>query len=134
MAVEIGEFVIPPRHVTALESKLAEKPGTWHVVSATPETGTYALCCDMGDGNMALANIVLDVSPVLDMNAEMLNNAQGKRFGTGQIVARIPMSLRFAKNALGGLGEALDAQDFKHARNILNDSDYRALRSFPGRL
>lgn len=67
------------------------------------------------------------VEPVLEANAALRAENQGKRWGNGQIVASIPTDILYR--------ELMPAQiqgDRKYVKKWLNDSDHAAFRTFEG--
>jgi hypothetical protein len=69
------------------------------------------------------------VDPILEHNKAELNDNAGKRWGEGRIAARVPLDVYFDK-----IVPAKKAGDQKYIKKMLNDSDYRDFRTFPGRL
>jgi hypothetical protein len=66
---------------------------------------------------------------LFEQNKARYNENAGQKFGDMAQVADIPASLYFRKFA-----EARNNGDDKYIRKILNDSDYRNLRTRPGKL
>ena len=127
-----NDVYVPPDDLAALEREMSDKPGNWRVFSAHPDTGIYTLMADAGDGkHMISCKIQLDTEPVLDWNNEDEIESHSKRFGDGQVIARVPDHLLYANEA-GNIGRAFAEGDMNHVRKILNDSDYRRFRSFRG--
>lgn len=69
------------------------------------------------------------VDPILEANKAKMNASIGQRFGTGKIVASIPLPLYYDK-----IVPARQQKDTAYINRILNDSDYEKLRTFGGRL
>lgn len=111
---------------------MSNRPGDWHVLLAHPGEGKYTLACDMG-ASVAVYSMQIDTSPLFDLNNSDENDSTGKRFGDGQVVARFPDHLLYSPE-LKEVGKAMDEGDRKHLRKVLNDPDFRKLRSFRGRL
>lgn len=134
VTVDPGQNV-PPDDLVALRREMADKPGNWRVFSMQPDTGTYTLFTNIdGDPDRWLGyRVQLNSEPLFDMNNEDEIASQGKRFGDGQIVARIPMHLIYS-NETKEIGKAFDQEDRAYARKVLNDGDFRKFRSFRGKL
>ena len=128
-----ADVYVPPKHLAAIEKYMWDYAGDWHVIRALPDTGDYALQCEIDDKMGAVVNVTLDIEPILDLNAEAYNDSNGKRFGDGQVIARVPMSLLY-NGALEGLGRALNEGDRTKVKRVLNSSDYRKFRSFRGHI
>ncbi len=102
--------------------------GDWRLWSHDPETGVTRWYLDMGDRFVIRTDTPVDA--ILAANAEDMAASQGKRFGDGQVVARIPMTV-YRKL---GLMEAAANGDRKFAAKVLNDADYKRFRTFSGRI
>lgn len=138
MAVVVDPNVyVPPDHLRMLESHMASRPGNWRVFSARPDTMTYTLLeIEQENENKAYllkCTVQLDTQPLFDLNHEDEVESNGKRFGDGQVVARLPEHLLYAPE-LKEIGRAFDEGDLKYARKVLNDPDFKRLRSFRGDL
>jgi hypothetical protein len=81
------------------------------------------------DPNMIAQCEVYRLDPVFEANKKLLNDSQNKRFGDGQIVASIPMPFYFDK-----IVPMKKAGDDKGIKRLLNDSDFRNLRTFRGKI
>lgn len=76
--------------------------------------------------------VTCDVSytgPILDANKQQLNSSAGKRWGDGQVVARIPLDMYFKD-----FNKARKNGDTQWVKRFLNDSDNSKLRTFEGKL
>lgn len=133
MAITVPEGkAVRPDHLAQLEDYMANRPGDWRVFSAHPEDATYTLAADIGDAYLTVT-VQLDTEPLFDINRAEESESNGKRFGDGKVVARIPMHLLYANEA-GNIGQALDEGDRKHVKRVLNDSEFYRFRSFRGRI
>lgn len=116
---------------------MEDKPGDWRVFSANPDSGSYTLIEIEQEGEdkafLVTYKVQLDTSPLFDMNHEDLVDSNGKRFGDGKVIARVPEHLLYSNEA-GNLGRAFAEDDKAHVRRVLNDPDYAKFRSFRGRL
>lgn len=96
--------------------------GAGRVMYAHPDKVVWGLFLD--DRPIATC-VQTDVQPILDRNAETAADNAGKRWGDGQVAARIPLDLYYAK-----FQEARLNQDEKYIRKLLSDIDYGKLRTF----
>ena len=126
------DIFVPVADKPALMREMMDKPGDWTLFSSYPAESTYSFVADVGDA-LIQYKVQLDSDPVFTLNNEDEIDSQGKRFGDGRVVARIPQHLLFT-NEVGNLGQAFAEGDRKHVRKVLNDSDFRKLRSFRGTL
>lgn len=67
--------------------------------------------------------------PIIENNKQELADNSGERWGDGQVVASIPLDMYFEKFATARMNG-----DENHIKKLLNDSDYRFLRTFPGKV
>ncbi len=124
--------VVRPDHLAGLEAYLADKGGDWRVFSAKPDIATYTLMQDIGDAFVTVT-VQLDTEPLFDMNRADEAESNGKRFGDGKVVARVPLHLLYS-NEGGNIGQAMDEGDRKHVRRFLNDREHYKFRTFRGSL
>lgn len=114
---------------TKLEQALDPRnPGAWVLVEDTPDYRRYEL--DMPDGQTILRTEHKNTEALLSQNLEIAKDNAGKRWGDGQIVARIPMNLYYSM----GLAEASRQRDTAYIKKILEDPSNRALRTFEGKI
>lgn len=98
-------------------------------VETNPATGvrvTYTI----SDGKMIVDTEYLNTQLMLDENRQIQNNNIGKRWGAGQVYARVPMNLANE----GYLADARNARDSKAMDRWFNDSDNSKFRLFEGRV
>lgn len=103
--------------------------GEWQLLSEDRETGTRKWIMALDENNLVVKTESYVPSLLAEANAEDLNESEGKRFGDGQVVARIPMNTLY-----GPLLEPVKQDDKRYLRKFLNDPDNRWMRSFRGRL
>jgi hypothetical protein len=123
---------VRPDHLAQLETYLADRGGDWRVFTAHPDIATYTLMQDIGEAFVTVT-VQLDTEPLFDMNRADEAESNGKRFGDGKVVARMPMHLFYTKEG-GYLGQRLAEGDRKGARRFLNDSENFRFRCFRGKL
>jgi hypothetical protein len=126
------DVFVDPADKPMLLQHMMDKPGDWKLFSSYPAAATYTFHADVGEAIIQY-KVQLDTSPVFDANAEDLNGSTGKRFGDGQIVARIPDHLLYSPE-LKNIGQAANEGDWKHVNRVLNDGDFSKLRTFRGKL
>ena len=126
------DVIITPHELVALRGYVDGLNGDWLLIGSEPDFGTYTMCMDIGDA-LVIHKVQLDTEPLFDMNAADEKASHGQRFGDGKVVARIPDHLLYSPE-LGHIGQAIQEGDRRHVSRILNDPDYRKLRSFRGRI
>jgi len=127
------DVYVPPADMKALADFVSGRPGDWRVMSSEPEYGTYTLYMDIGDGNAVTCKVQLDTEPLFDQNKADEAASHGQSFGDGKVVARVPLHLMYGSE-LKEIGKAMDCGDKNYIAKILNDPDFRKLRSFRGRV
>jgi hypothetical protein len=82
------------------------------------------------DGKLIVDTEYLHTQLMIDSNREIQNNNIGKKWGKGQVFARVPMNIA----SDGYLAEANKAKDKKAMDRWFNDSDHSAFRTFQGKV
>lgn len=103
--------------------------GEWQLLRDDPETGTRRWIMAIDEHNLVVKTESYLPSLLAEANAEDLKASEGKRFGDGQVVARIPMNILY-----GPLLEPVRQDDKRYLRKFLNDPDNRWMRTFRGKL
>lgn len=103
--------------------------GEWQLLSDDRETGTRRWIKALDEHNLVVKTESWVPSLLAEANAETMKENEGKRFGDGQVVARIPMNVLY-----GPLLEPVQQDDRRYLRRFLNDPENRWMRTFPGRL
>lgn len=93
-----------------------------------PEIGRTVWLVFDDQGRMKGAHVEQNVDAILEANAEAEKLTHGVRFGDYNRVASVPLT--FMEKS--GLGDAIDGRDKKYVSKILNDVDYRKLRTSRG--
>jgi hypothetical protein len=70
------------------------------------------------------------IGDLLDKNQNLYNDSEGRRFGDGQVIGRMPTQLYFSS----GYNEARENKDEKWVKKFWNDADHRKLRTFKGNI
>lgn len=99
------------------------------LVSDRPDLGRKTYMTDLGNGYTQIT-VEEDMTDVFEQNKAEFNDSEGKRWDSGRIAARIPLSLYYDPNL--GYAKAKAEGDEKHIKKILNNSDYRNLRTWKG--
>lgn len=112
--------------------KPPEYDGAWRLWSDDPEIGQRRWIMRNPDNaeQWVVRTETWVPSLVAEANAEEAKANDGKRFGDGKIVARIPLADLFR----GAVGEAFKAGDQRYLKKWLNNSDQHWLRTFRGHL
>jgi hypothetical protein len=112
---------------------MSDKPetyltGDWVTTKYDPMTGIETQMLDLGT-HLAVRSVYHPTDQLFSANAERRIDSQNKRWGDGAVAAEIPLNLYFDKFA-----EARKNNDQKYISKILNDSDYRNLRTKEGKI
>lgn len=101
--------------------------GDWQVYEVTDTYRRSRLWLD-ADRYIIRTEYLAD-DDLLEDNRQLYNDSQTKRFGDGQVVARIPMN-KFYADLVGKIREG----DKEHLKWWLDQSDNRKYRTFRGRI
>jgi hypothetical protein len=102
----------------------------WEVFEVTPEYRRSRLWID--DKSYIQKTEYLAEDLLIESNREAFNDSQGKRFGDGKIVGRIPMNILYGSNS--EVAKKLKEGDSDHLKWWLNGEAGRPWRRFRGRL
>ena len=97
-------------------------PSGWVLVEDNESFSRYEL--DLGNGQIARRTEHKQTDAMLDQIHEAHMNWQGKRWGDGAVVGRVPLNLYYSS----GLAEASRQRDKKFKAKFWNDIDHRKLR------
>jgi hypothetical protein len=103
--------------------------GEWQLVSDDPETGTRKWIMAIDEDTMVMKTESYLPSIVAEENAKLFAANEGKRWGDGQVFARVPLNIRMKE-----LAEPTQQGDTKYLRKWYNDPDHRQWRIFPGKV
>ena len=108
-------------------------PSDWRVIERTPDYIRYSATI-MVDGDPAtiMKTEFIGDELVQTVNTHEFNDSDGKRWGDGKKVARIPMNVLF--DPRHQLVEKFKEGDRDHLKWWLNHDDNRAWRTFKGRI
>lgn len=101
---------------------------SWTLVSDDPVLGVRRYEDDLGDYTIVKTEFYAR-DEFFERNKQLRNESDGKRFGTMQRVASIPLHV-WARV----LAPAQKQGDDKYIRKWLNNSDNEAVRTFKGRV
>jgi len=105
--------------------------GDWQCISYDPLERISEWWLHSDDAKkITIRRIQHNIDALLNHNATARSQNFGKRWGNGQIVARVPVGLWHDK----GLSEAHLCGDSKFVHKFLNDADNGKLRTFEGNL
>lgn len=103
----------------------------WVLVAHNPDLGTKTYHLDLGNGQIVERREYYMDAELVEQNKALLNESEGQGWGNGRVVARVPMSVLFDPNGLGG---ALQNNDDAYVKKFLNNSDNGHWRTFKGQL
>jgi hypothetical protein len=103
--------------------------GEWQLVSDDPETGTRKWLMAIDENNFVLKTESYIPSLLAEENAKLLAANEGKKWGDGQVFARVPLDIKMKE-----LAEPTRQQDEKWLKKWYNDPDNRQWRIFPGKV
>jgi hypothetical protein len=108
----------------------SDASGSWEVFEVTPEYRRSRLWID--DRSYIQRTEYLAEETLVESNARAFDQSQGKRFGDGRIVARIPLNVLYGSKS--EIAVKLKQRDLDHLRWFLNRDEARPWRRFRGRL
>lgn len=103
---------------------------TWMLFDDDKEIGRKVWLGYDAKGEFRAAHVEQNIDAIIEQNSEAEKASYGQRFGDYNRVASVPLTL-WEKT---GLGDAVDAGDKRYISKILNDSDYRGLRTSRGKV
>ncbi len=83
--------------------------------------------CDEETGAPVEECTIHYIDPIIEANKQKFNDSEGKRWGTGQIVASIPMDMYYRRYV-----PMKQAGDDAGLKRFLDNPDNRNLRTFKG--
>lgn len=101
--------------------------GEWQLLSDRPDIGQRKWIMAVDEHNLVVRTETYLPSLVAEANAEDFKASDGKRWGDGQVAARMPLDLWFRD-----LGEATRQGDLAYKRRYFNNSDNARWRTFKG--
>lgn len=101
-------------------------PAGWKLFSANELFRVYEH--DNGDGTVVHCKQWLNSGDMIDAITEQRNNNLGKRWGDGQVAARVPLNVYYSS----GYAEASKQRDMKWMRKFLRDNP--VFKTFDGDL
>lgn len=104
--------------------------GDWELFEQTPDFRRYRLWID--DKTYIQKTEFLADEALVEQNRQSFDASQGKRFGDGQIVGRIPLNILYGSKS--EVAAKLKEGDRDHLKWWLNSEQGRPWRSFRGRL
>jgi hypothetical protein len=104
--------------------------GSWEVFEVTPEYRRSRLWID--DKSYVQRTEYLAEAALIESNRQAFDESEGKRFGDGRIVARIPLNVLYGSTS--EIAAKLKQGDQDHLKWFLNRDEGRPWRRFRGRL
>ena len=101
--------------------------GDWEVYEVTPHYRRSRLW--IGEGSFIVRTEYLADEALAESNRQQFDDSQGKRFGDGRVIARVPLNKFFAE-----LSGKIRQGDKDHAKWWLNSDEARPFRTFRGRI
>lgn len=95
----------------------------------TPEYRRYRLWVDRAAGTYIVKTEYLQDEELIALNQQEFNDSQGKRFGDGKVVGRIPLNKFYQE-----LAPKIKEGDSDHARWWLNRPENQPYRNFRGKV
>lgn len=104
--------------------------GDWELFEVTPEYRRSRLW--ISDTQYIVRTEFLGDDELIESNKQDFNDSEGKRWGDGQVAARIPLNVLFSSKSQ--LAEKAKEGDRDHLRWWLNSDAARPYRTFKGRI
>ena len=102
----------------------------WELIELTPYYRRYICWISREEGTYALKTEFLANDKLIADNQQELHDSQGKRFGDGQVVARIPLNVLYSQQSQ--IMDKMREGDEDHLRWFLNSEKARPFRTFRG--
>lgn len=102
----------------------------WELIELTPYYRRYICWISREEGTYALKTEFLANDKLIADNQQHLHDSQGKRFGDGQVVARIPLNVLYSQQSQ--IMDKMREGDEDHLRWFLNSEKARPFRTFRG--
>lgn len=103
--------------------------GEWQLLSEDKEAGVRKWIMAIDENNFVVKTETWVPSLVAEANAQIMADNVGKRWGDGQVFARVPLHIKF-----GELAEPTKQQDTKWLKRYWNDPANAWMRTFPGKV
>lgn len=99
--------------------------GNWELYENTPEYRRWRM--EIEPGKFIVRTDFLAHDDLIQTNQDSFNGSIGKRWGDGQVAARIPMNVFFQK-----LAPHIKSGDKEHLKWFLNRDEAKPWRTFKG--
>jgi hypothetical protein len=103
--------------------------GEWQLLRDDPVAGIRKWIMALDEDNMVVRTEWYLPDQFAAENARLLAENEGKKWGDGQVYARVPMHIK-----MGELLEPTQQEDKKWLSRFYNDPDNKWMRIFPGRV
>ena len=104
----------------------------WEVYEVTPDYRRARIWLDPERTQCIVRTEHLASDALIDANRQSFDDSQGRRFGDGKVVGRIPLNVLYAPQ--NQLVEKLKEGDKDHAKWWLNSEAARPFRTFRGNI
>lgn len=104
--------------------------GDWELFEVTPEYRRFRLW--ISDTQYIVRTEFLADDALIESNKQDFDDSQGKRWGNGQVAARIPLNVLFSTKS--ELAKRAKEGDREHLKWWLNSESARPYRTFKGRI
>jgi hypothetical protein len=102
--------------------------GKWYLVADNPTVTTYNMV--QADGSIRVRQVIKDPDALVDQIAAERAAVEGKGWGDGRIIGRVPDALYHSS----GLAQAAMQGDWRFRKKFWEDPDHARLRIMPGKL
>lgn len=103
--------------------------GDWLLVHTDPHSGTQTYIQDLQDGHTAIKKVT-PINNLLDSAADSRAASAGRKWGDGQVIGTLPLSVYFGT----GYAEAKANHDHAWIKRFWSDPDHKHLRTKEGKL
>lgn len=103
----------------------------WELVEITPHYRRYICVVDENGSYAQKTEFVAD-DQLIQQNQELHHDSYGKRFGDGQVVARIPLNVLYSQQS--EITRRMREGDEDHLKWWLNSEQARPYRTFRGHI
>ena len=107
--------------------RINTESGNWELYEVTPDCRRYRL--EIEPGKFIIRTEWLATDDIIEDNKALFNESDGKRWGDGQVAARIPLNVFYQD-----IAPRLKEGDEDYVKWFLNNDKNRQFRTFKGRV
>lgn len=111
-------------------SKIRADSSDWELFEVTPTMRRYRLWLD--ENQYIIKTEYIEDEALIEQNKQLYNDSDGKRFGDGKVVARVPLNMLYSEQT--ELARRMKEGDPEHLKWWLNRDEARPYRTFKGRI